>query len=167
MQKKHAPGRIEACLSCKWMLREIGAFSALPHSSAIRPFGLLGRGSLPSCCSCWQRSSPELANRGLFWRFLRGVCEGNRGVDALLLRGTKAASFLLLHGQLRPLASARLIYVKFAEMPQRGSAEKVWLWSQPLSIRFSSSAAAARYHHQRGPKMDCLPQLVKQFGNTN
>ena len=29
------------------MLREIGAFSALPHSSAIRPFGLLGRGSLP------------------------------------------------------------------------------------------------------------------------
>ena len=47
MQKKHAPGRIEACLSCKWMLGEIGAFSALPHSSAIRPFGLLGRGSLP------------------------------------------------------------------------------------------------------------------------
>ena len=29
------------------MPREIGAFSALPHSSTIRPFGLLGRGSLP------------------------------------------------------------------------------------------------------------------------
>ena len=29
------------------MLGEIGGISALPHSSAIRPFGLLGRGSLP------------------------------------------------------------------------------------------------------------------------
>ena len=52
MQKKHAPRGIGACLSCKWMPREIGAFSALllwvcSHSRAIRPFGLLGRGSLP------------------------------------------------------------------------------------------------------------------------
>ena len=40
MQKKHAPGRIEACLSCKWMLREIGAFNAhLGSRSIVRDLG--------------------------------------------------------------------------------------------------------------------------------
>ena len=59
MQKKHAPRGIGACLSCKWMPREIGAFSALLYGF-VRIREPLGRLAYWGEVRCRSKVSAEL-----------------------------------------------------------------------------------------------------------